>query len=75
MPIYEYHCDKCEAEVEILLRGKETPMCPQCGSSKLDKLLSVAAAPAKTGGLPVCGPAEPATCGRPQCGSGRCMFD
>ncbi len=72
MPIYEYHCDHCRAEVEILVRSSETPKCPECGSSDLDKLLSVAAAPAKGNNLPVCRPTEPATCGRPQCASGRC---
>ncbi len=76
MPLYEYYCDDCHEVVELLVRSSvDQPTCPVCGSAKLEKQLSVAAAPA-TGGkdLPVCGPSEAPTCGRPQCGSG-CMFD
>ncbi|MFP3980498.1 MAG: FmdB family zinc ribbon protein [Desulfobacterales bacterium] len=41
MPIYEYHCDKCDQKFETLVRGGEVPVCPQCGSSEnLQKLLS-----------------------------------
>lgn len=74
MPLYEYECKECHRVVEVLIRSSEKPECPQCGSKKLDKQLSVPAAPAMgTGSLPVCGVPQ-ATCGKPQCGSG-CMFD
>ncbi|HNR71238.1 MAG TPA: zinc ribbon domain-containing protein [Verrucomicrobiota bacterium] len=46
MPIYEFHCDKCGRDSEILVRSsrwKGTP-CPHCGSTKLSKRLSVFAA-------------------------------
>lgn len=43
MPIYNYNCLSCQAEVEILVRSGETPQCPQCGSKKLVKRLSVPA--------------------------------
>ena len=74
MPIYEYHCKKCAQNIEILIRGVEVPVCPFCGSQKLDKQLSVPAVPANhAANLPTYnGPAP--TCGRPQCGSG-CMFE
>jgi putative FmdB family regulatory protein len=74
MPIYEYHCESCKREVEVLVRGAEKPECPRCGSQKMEKQLSVSAAPAIHGSsLPTTSPASQ-TCGRPQCGSG-CMFE
>lgn len=54
MPLYEYQCDGCEQQVELLIRGDESPECPNCGSSKLQKQFSVPAAHnAKGGSLPV----------------------
>jgi putative FmdB family regulatory protein len=75
MPLYEYHCDSCDATVELLIRSPdETPECPQCRSQHLTKQLSVVAAPTTTESrLPVHGSDMP-TCGRPQCQSG-CMFE
>lgn len=76
MPLYEFHCRQCDHDVEVLVRSSEQPACPQCGSSKLEKLLSVPAAPTiQSGSLPISGPSDAGGCGRPQCGSGRCMFD
>jgi putative FmdB family regulatory protein len=77
MPLYEYHCRECDQQVEILVRSStEQPACPDCGSDELDRLISVPAAPVMSAGsLPVCAP-QPASggCGRPQCGTGGCMF-
>ena len=74
MPLYEYHCKSCDANVEVLVRNdREKPECPQCHSTKLEKQLSAPAAPSIAGAansLPIQG----GTCGRPQCGSG-CMFE
>lgn len=41
MPIYEYVCDDCENESEILVLGSSTPECPDCGSAELTKKLSL----------------------------------
>jgi putative FmdB family regulatory protein len=49
MPLYEYHCRECDAQAELLVRGSEQPVCPQCGGRQLTKLLSVVAAPARDG--------------------------
>ncbi len=72
MPLYEYHCAKCDANVELLIRNaEEKPTCPTCGGVKLDKLLSVPAghvAGGKSSGLPM----MPQGCGKPQCGTGGC---
>jgi len=46
MPIYEFHCEKCERDSEILVRSTDwqgTP-CPHCGSTKLAKKFSTFAA-------------------------------
>ncbi len=31
MPIYEYCCEKCGKEFELLVFGNEEPVCPGCG--------------------------------------------
>jgi putative FmdB family regulatory protein len=43
MPIYEFHCEKCERDSEILVRSSDWKgtKCPSCGSTKLKKKLSV----------------------------------
>jgi putative FmdB family regulatory protein len=47
MPIYEYMCQECQSQAELLVQGSEQPECPKCGSAKLTKLLSVVAAPGR----------------------------
>jgi putative FmdB family regulatory protein len=50
MPIYEFHCDKCDQDSEILVRSTDWTgtKCPHCGSTKISKRLSVFAS--STGG-------------------------
>jgi putative FmdB family regulatory protein len=74
MPLYEYHCQGCNANVELLIRSaEEKAKCPKCGFTKLQRLLSVSAAPSIGGkSLPLASPT--AGCGRNECASGRCMF-
>ena len=46
MPLYEFHCGKCEKDFELLVptsKWEGTP-CPHCGSKKLEKKLSTFAA-------------------------------
>jgi len=40
MPLYAYVCEACSAESELLVRGSETPVCPACGSEKLQQQVS-----------------------------------
>ena len=40
MPLFAYVCKKCKTESEILVRGNETPECPECGSTRLEKQMS-----------------------------------
>ncbi len=70
MPLYEYLCEACGANLELLVRGGEQPQCSRCGSNRLAKQLSAPAAPVVSGGqLPM---QQGGNCGRPQCGTGGC---
>ncbi len=79
MPIYEYQCNACHSDFELLIRGNEKPECPSCDSGDVIKQLSVAAAPKSASGrLPVMGPCGPSMapgggCGLPACSGGRCQ--
>lgn len=44
MPLFEYRCEKCDHDFEVLVRAGEVPHCPTCDSKKLEKLMSVSAA-------------------------------
>jgi putative FmdB family regulatory protein len=70
MPIYEYTCNDCGSEFELLIRGEEKPACPSCGRKRLTKSLSVPAA--HTGGSkePAC-PVQ-SSCPNQGCSGGRC---
>jgi putative FmdB family regulatory protein len=49
MPLYEYLCGECNRESELLVNSSQEPTCPECGSLRLTKLLSVVAAPSRNG--------------------------
>jgi putative FmdB family regulatory protein len=58
MPIYEFHCEKCERDSEILVRSSDWKgtECPHCGSKKLSKKFSVFASAGSSGNdMPSCG--------------------
>ncbi len=44
MPIYEYQCEACGHQLEVLQKMSESPLidCPQCTKSALRKLVSAA---------------------------------
>ena len=71
MPIYEFHCNGCDKDSEVLVRSSKwegTP-CPHCGSKKLQKKLSVfASSMAGETAAPVC-TGTPRSCG--MCGTGK----
>jgi putative FmdB family regulatory protein len=48
MPIYEFHCERCEQDSEILVRSSDWKgtKCPHCGSEKISKKFSTFAAAA-----------------------------
>jgi putative FmdB family regulatory protein len=70
MPIYEYRCEGCQTSFEALVKRSDPQTeCPQCGSHKLAREMSVFASSASgsgNGGAQAAGPA-PAPRG---CGSG-----
>jgi putative FmdB family regulatory protein len=45
VPIYEYKCDQCDHQFEILQKISDDPAktCPDCGKDGLRKLISAAA--------------------------------
>ncbi len=40
MPIFEYHCIKCDRDFEVLVLGNQKITCPTCNGKKVKKLLS-----------------------------------
>jgi len=71
MPIYEFHCEKCNRDSEILVRSTdwEGTKCPHCDSTKLAKKLSVfARTSGDSASEPVC-TGQPRSCGL--CGTGK----
>jgi putative FmdB family regulatory protein len=41
MPLYDFTCGSCGRVFEVLVRpGEETPVCPDCGSQQLERMLS-----------------------------------
>jgi putative FmdB family regulatory protein len=69
MPIYEFHCEKCGQDSEILVRSSDWSgtKCPHCGSGRLGKKFSTFAA---AGGGSEAGACE--TGGSPGRGGGCC---
>ncbi len=45
MPIYQYNCQSCGHELEVLQKVSEAPLtdCPQCGAAALKKGITAAA--------------------------------
>ncbi len=40
MPLYDFHCPDCDQNSELLARFENTPPCPHCGSTHLQRLVS-----------------------------------
>jgi putative FmdB family regulatory protein len=42
MPLFEYRCTACDTQFELLIRaGSAEPSCPSCGSTALEKIISL----------------------------------
>ena len=71
MPIYQYRCADCGQTTESFVRSfsdGERPICPNCGSRHLEKLLStpnVLKGETRAPGSTCCGRAE--RCDTPPC--------
>jgi putative FmdB family regulatory protein len=73
MPIYEYRCSDCETISEFLVGvgSKGDLNCKQCGSPKLEKMISASHSPKSEKQLPghtCCGREE--RCSTPPCSAG-----
>jgi putative FmdB family regulatory protein len=54
MPLFDFHCQSCDKTSELLIRGSQSndvAKCPHCGSTQMDKLLSIPAAPGQSKGI------------------------
>jgi putative FmdB family regulatory protein len=67
MPTYEYRCKACQSQIEIWFpsfsaAAAQKPVCTVCGSRKLKRLISSAAAVRRPGpfGAPMSHPSAPA---------------
>ena len=44
MPVYEYRCKDCGEDFDLFVRSatqQKTPTCPHCGSTKVEKAISL----------------------------------
>ena len=41
MPIFDFVCTRCDHQFEALVRGTNVTACTSCGSTELEKLLSL----------------------------------
>ncbi|EHR69910.1 putative regulatory protein, FmdB family [Burkholderiales bacterium JOSHI_001] len=51
MPLYDYHCQACGQDFELLVRASSTPACPHCASTALDKQVSRVAPAGTSAGI------------------------
>ena len=70
MPMYEYQCEKCGKDFDVLVKtmaeSEKSQPCPHCQSKKTQRRQSVFGVATKTSGG---GERPPGCCG---CGSGGC---
>lgn len=72
MPIFEYSCNDCGSQFDILHKGAENPeliQCPDCKSRSASKKFSSFAASTGTGSVPAPG-CETGSCDTPSYGGG-----
>ncbi|MCH8243054.1 MAG: zinc ribbon domain-containing protein [Planctomycetes bacterium] len=68
MPVYEYCCMQCDNQFEEFSRtmnSRVSPACPSCGSSKVERRLSVFAARQEVAAKPAAGGSPCGRCGDP----------
>ena len=75
MPLFEYACRECDRQFEVLVRASDTPECPSCHGSSLERQLSVFAAHTSAPSAAAPMPAGPCgACGDPR-GPGACSLN
>jgi putative FmdB family regulatory protein len=50
MPLYSFHCKKCDSDMELLVDANSRPTCSHCGSPRLTRLMSRVPPPGKSRG-------------------------
>ena len=55
MPFYEYKCE-CDFEELVSVGATEAPPCPDCGSTQVEKLISLLGGAKSDEGASACGP-------------------
>ncbi len=72
MPIFDYRCNQCGTQSELLLRSPDCDViCPTCGSTDMQKLVSASYTikmDAAAAGTTCCGRGE--RCEKPPCSGG-----
>lgn len=63
MPIYEYHCESCSKEFELLTNSSTVAECPECHSRKVTKQFSTFAARGTRSVSPATSHVHTPTCG------------
>lgn len=43
MPLYDYRCEACHKQFELLVRSADVPTCPTCGTPEIERLISAIA--------------------------------
>jgi putative FmdB family regulatory protein len=75
MPLFEYACRECDHQFEALVRASDTPECPSCHSTSLERRLSVFAAHTNASPAAAQIPTGPCgSCGDPR-GPGACSMN
>jgi len=79
MPLFDFHCHHCGCTCELLVKSaRQKVACPECGSTKMQRLLSTfavrAASRSPYESLPCCGEDSPCT-SRPCEATGVCPRD
>jgi len=74
MPLFEYACQHCDHQFETLVRASETPECPSCHATDLERRLSSFAAHTNGGSEPMAAAGACGRCGDPR-GPGACSIN
>jgi putative FmdB family regulatory protein len=78
MPLFEYACQECAHEFEALVRGSESPECPACHATALQRRQSTFAAhtngPSPFRRVESAVPSPCGSCGDPR-GPGACSMN
>ncbi|MCH8146423.1 MAG: zinc ribbon domain-containing protein [Planctomycetes bacterium] len=68
MPVYEYRCMQCDSQFEDFSRtmvSRASPVCPSCGSAKVERRISVFSARQHVAANPRPGGSPCGRCGDP----------